>query len=75
MVTLDIVMPKMNGSALARELRDKHAELRVIYMSGYVGDVLDSHELLESGTAMLQKPFSGKEMIATVRRLLDEPMT
>jgi two-component system cell cycle sensor histidine kinase/response regulator CckA len=74
LLVTDLIMPKMNGSVLARELRATYPEMRVIYMSGYVGDVLENHNLLESGAALLQKPFGSKEMTGTARSLLDEPM-
>ena len=69
----DIVMPKINGSDLARRLRAQNPALRIVYISGYVGNVLDNQELLDAGTAFVQKPFSGRELTHTVRRLLDRP--
>jgi CheY-like chemotaxis protein len=70
----DVVMPNMSGAELAQKLRSRMPKLRVIYMSGYVGNVTTRHQMLEHGTAYLQKPFTAVGLLQSIRRLLDEPM-
>jgi two-component system cell cycle sensor histidine kinase/response regulator CckA len=67
----DVVMPQMSGPELAVALRNRFADLPVLYMSGYTDDVLDASALAEPATAFLRKPFSNVELVEKVRELLD----
>ena len=67
----DVVMPQMNGQALAHRLVQLRPELKVVYMSGYAEDVLFRHGVLDPKIAFLQKPFRQYEMTAKVRKVLD----
>ena len=58
----DVVMPGLDGPALAARLRALLPGLRVVYMSGYAGDALGAHGLLECGAPYLQKPFDAAEL-------------
>lgn len=63
----DVVMPYMKGPELARHLRAKREDLKVIFVSGYVapGD-LGEHQ------AMLQKPFVRQQLIDKVKEALGQ---
>jgi two-component system cell cycle sensor histidine kinase/response regulator CckA len=67
MLVTDVVMPYMKGPELARQLRDKQSDLKVIFVSGYVapGD-LGPHE------ALLRKPFVRQHLIDKVKEVLAE---
>jgi PAS domain S-box-containing protein len=68
----DVVMPRMNGRALAEALVAKHPGLRVLYMSGYTDDVIAHSGVLETGTHLLEKPFSVTALLGRVREALGE---
>jgi len=68
----DIVMPEMSGIDLAIRLLGKYQKLKVLFTSGYTGDVIDRHGVLKEGSAFLHKPFSPKVLIQKVREVLDE---
>lgn len=53
----DVVMPGVNGSDLARRLREIDPGLPVIFMSGYTDDIIARHGVLAPGTHYLPKPF------------------
>ncbi|MBL8721282.1 MAG: response regulator [Myxococcales bacterium] len=55
----DIVMPGMGGSALARALRDRRPDLRVLFMSGHAFDA----EELATDAGFLPKPFGARELL------------
>jgi CheY-like chemotaxis protein len=67
----DLVMPGMRGSELARRLREAQPDLHVVLMSGYSEVEEGAVAAQELGAVFLQKPFSTKELLRTVRRLLD----
>jgi PAS domain S-box-containing protein len=71
----DMVMPKMNGAEVAQKLRALSASLRVVYMSGYVGNVTTQHPMLADGAAFLQKPFTAAGLLQLVRSTLDAPFS
>jgi two-component system, cell cycle sensor histidine kinase and response regulator CckA len=67
----DIVMPQMNGKALADRLGPSHAEMRVLFMSGYADDTIERYEVTGEGMAFLQKPFTAETLARQVRSMLD----
>jgi two-component system cell cycle sensor histidine kinase/response regulator CckA len=69
----DVVMPGASGPELARLLREINPQLKVLFMSGYTGDLLAQHGVLEPGILLLEKPFSMDSLLATVREALGAP--
>jgi PAS domain S-box-containing protein len=68
----DIVMPDTPGPALAAELCERHPDLRVLFMSGYVGRDLDAQTDTMSHVAALEKPFSPSALLETINHILAE---
>jgi PAS domain S-box-containing protein len=66
----DVVMPGLDGRQLHQQLGALRPGLRVLFMSGYAGDVVTHHGVLEDGAAFLQKPFSPEGLAAAVQRAL-----
>jgi PAS domain S-box-containing protein len=64
-VVTDMVMPHMSGQALTRSLRETRPGLPVLYVSGY-----PDRDLVEEGSAFLQKPFTPVMLATAVRDLL-----
>jgi PAS domain S-box-containing protein len=65
----DVMMPVLDGRELAREMRAEWDDLPVIYMSGYVDDVVQPMET--RGGAFFQKPFTPSALSQLVREVLD----
>jgi two-component system cell cycle sensor histidine kinase/response regulator CckA len=66
----DVVMPRRNGRALAEILRTKRPEMRVLYMSGYTGKVLDTCGELADGSFFIAKPFGRNELAQKLKEAL-----
>ena len=71
LLVTDMIMPGMNGRALAESLRDSWPRMKVLYISGYTENVLDLQCSFGPGTAFLQKPFTPAVLAQKVRELLD----
>jgi two-component system, cell cycle sensor histidine kinase and response regulator CckA len=68
----DLVMPEgISGGDLARKLHEGNPELKVIFMSGYAGEVADGGLPLHEGINFLQKPFTSLRLAQLVRNRLD----
>jgi two-component system, cell cycle sensor histidine kinase and response regulator CckA len=68
----DVVMPGMLGKELAERLLVVRPHTRVLYMSGYAQPVLHSQGTLDPGVALLEKPFTGADLLTAVRKRLDD---
>ena len=64
----DVVMPGMNGRELAELACAKRSDLKVLYVSGYTGEAVLQHRLLEPGVAFLQKPFTPDALARKTRQ-------
>jgi CheY-like chemotaxis protein len=70
LLVTDVMMPGMTGIELADRLSRTFPAMKVIYISGYTGDiVIDEGELAARG-AFLQKPFGPDTLIRTVESVL-----
>jgi CheY-like chemotaxis protein len=68
---LDVVMPRLNGREVHREIRNTRPHVPVIFTSGYSYDILKSHQLAEREFVVLQKPYDPGQILARVREALD----
>jgi two-component system cell cycle sensor histidine kinase/response regulator CckA len=68
LLVTDVVMPHMNGNELARRVRQVRPEVKVLFVSGYAENAVLG-EVPE--TCFIQKPFSPRDLLAAVRRVLD----
>lgn len=67
----DVVMPGMNGKALADRATALRPDLRVLYTSGYTEDVIMHHGVLDEGIEFIAKPYSVASLTQGVREVLD----
>ncbi len=66
----DVLMPEMNGRMLAERIRSFRPDIRILYMSGYTGNVFPARSDSQSAIAYIQKPFSPAELARKVREIL-----
>ena len=71
LVLTDVIMPGLNGQALATRLEALRPGLKVLYMSGYTDRVLLERGTLASGTNLLHKPFTEDSLIRKIREVLE----
>jgi two-component system cell cycle sensor histidine kinase/response regulator CckA len=66
----DMVMPVMPGSELAQRLGAMCPGLRVLYMSGYMHEMIAAAAASEPARALLGKPFTPDDLARKVREAL-----
>jgi FixJ family two-component response regulator len=59
----------MSGRELADQVAPMRPKAKIMYMSGYPGDVIGKHGVLASG-AFVQKPFTPSGLVEKVREVL-----
>ena len=69
LLVTDVVMPQMSGPDLARALTALAPDIKVLYISGYVGDAFSSGES-EPGIDLLPKPFTPERLARKIREVL-----
>jgi DNA-binding NtrC family response regulator len=68
MLVTDLVMPGVNGFALARMGRMRHRDLKAIFVTGF-----DNVPLKEASGPVLRKPIKADLLLATVQETLKAP--
>ena len=66
----DLIMPGMNGKQVADQLMPMRPGMKVLYISGYSGDVLNRRGALEPDVPYLTKPFTRLALSTRVREVL-----
>jgi len=67
----DVVMPRMSGGELAKELQTLRPQTRMLFVSGYAGQTVLDHHVVNVESNFLQKPFTLKQLAGKVRKVLD----
>jgi len=65
----DVVMKRMNGPELVLRLMESHPEMKVLYMSGYTGELV-AEQGRQGGVRLLGKPFSRAALLKTIDQVL-----
>jgi len=66
----DVVMRHMGGPELAERMSAVRPELKVVYMSGYTGEMMGNREGLKAGITLLEKPFTRASLLNTIHTAL-----
>jgi CheY-like chemotaxis protein len=72
LVITDVVMPRLSGIELAKQLRTTRPGLKMIFMSGYAQEGSFAKTPMGEDAEILEKPFSPTLLLGVVRRLLDQ---
>ncbi|MCW5971283.1 MAG: response regulator [Blastocatellales bacterium] len=67
----DVVLPQMNGRALADRLLEMRPGMKTLFMSGYAESSIVRHGVLGPGTEFIHKPFQPHALARKVRGVLD----
>lgn len=67
---VDMAMPQMSGDELARQLRRRHPDVKVLYCTGYSERLFESRKVLWQHEAFIEKPVSVGGLLEAVSLLL-----
>ena len=70
LVVTDVVMPKLGGPELVRNLRAVRPTIKVLYLTGYLADAFGPSGAPPDGDALLQKPFTQAALRARIAQVL-----
>jgi DNA-binding response OmpR family regulator len=71
LIISDVIMPKKNGRQVYDEIKELNSDAKVLFMSGYAADILDSRILVENGHNFISKPMRPQELLGKIREILD----
>jgi PAS domain S-box-containing protein len=66
----DVVMRRMSGPELVERLHASRPDLKVVYMSGYTGELIAEREMVKRGITLLEKPFTRTALLNTIHASL-----
>ena len=71
LLVTDVIMPEMNGRELAqRIIKEGKPGMKVLFNSGYPGQIVAQRGIIDQGANFLQKPFTPLELARTVSEVL-----
>ena len=70
LLVTDEMMPRMAGHQLARYMRERYLDIRVLYLTGYRDRVFDAKGSLWADEAFLDKPCTPEALRQAVSQLL-----
>jgi CheY-like chemotaxis protein len=71
LMVLDVVMPKKNGKEVFDEIKKVRPDIKVLFMSGYTGDVVLDKGVHGDEVNFISKPLAPQELLQKVREILD----
>ena len=72
LLLVDIVMPKKNGTEVYAEAEQMRPGTKVIFISGYSNEILQSEEIHGKEIPFVQKPISPNLLLGAIRTALDQ---
>ncbi len=66
----DIAMPGMSGDQLAKVVRERRPDIRILFTSGYAEPDIAGKQLAADGS-WLKKPYTARDLAVQLRLLLD----
>jgi two-component system cell cycle sensor histidine kinase/response regulator CckA len=68
----DVVMPRLDGPGLVREVKEIRSDIKVIFISGYAEDAFRQRLDSDSDIDFLSKPFSLKQLATKVKEVIGD---
>jgi CheY-like chemotaxis protein len=66
----DLQMPDLGGEEMVRRIRRGRPDIKVLYVTGHIDELMDERSTLWEGEAFLDKPFTAKALLEAASLLL-----
>jgi two-component system, cell cycle sensor histidine kinase and response regulator CckA len=73
LAVLDVMMPRKNGKEVLDAIRVIKPGIKVLFASGYTGEIALLDDIQKSDAEFLPKPLKPETLLAKVREMLDRP--
>jgi len=70
LVITDLIMPKMNGKELAKEISKIKKGIKIIFTTDYRENHIAHKGIIDKVITFLQKPYSTKELSEKIKKVL-----
>ena len=70
LLVTDVIMPHMNGRALAETLQAERPGFATLFISGYPSNVMGQHGAPIEDAELLEKPFTRERLLSRIRQVL-----
>lgn len=74
LIVTDLTLPGMSGRELADRVKDRRADIKVLYTSGFTADTAIHAGVEQATLAFLQKPYTPSALAQKIRMVLDESL-
>jgi signal transduction histidine kinase len=74
LVITDVIMPMMGGEVMAQWLKTTYPDLKILFTSGYMDDLLIRQAAADSDIQFMPKPYTPGVLTRKVRDLLDQEL-
>jgi len=71
LILSDMVMPEVGGLEIWRIVHERYPSIRILFMSGYLGDESKRSIIQKLGLTCITKPFEPRQILSAVRKELD----
>jgi len=71
LLVTDVIMPNMNGKALADQLTARRTDIKVLFVSGHIDSMITHHGILKPGVEFLQKPYTVETLSNKIRSVFN----
>ncbi len=71
LIVSDVVMPRVGGHELLVRARAMSPRLKILFISGYIGEEVAKRGEIDERVRVLRKPFGPNELLAEVKAILE----
>ncbi|HEY6010935.1 MAG TPA: response regulator, partial [Nitrospirota bacterium] len=70
LVLTDVIMPKMDGKSLIKEIMRIRPDVKTLFMSGYTADIINEKWLIDPDINYISKPLNPDRLLGKIRSIL-----
>lgn len=72
LILSDVIMPEMGGPEMAKRLTSLGHKIKILFLSGFAGEMLADYKSSGVAPHFLEKPFNQKTLISKIKSVLQD---